>query len=568
MISEPTLAGYVLEEVLARLLRENGYTLLVRESQDRDALRDGKHGLLVRGRGTDHQADALGELLIPSPFSLPVRLFAEAKFRNDPVGISDIRNALGVLNDVNEHYSSENMHDFPMRRYQYRYALFSISGFTPDAQKYALAHQISLVDLQGPAFADLRGVTSQTAQRLLILAQSSGLSSFPLNQMRIALRRALRTWTNGERLEDPTYEAAKARASAVTNGDIGDSDRLPLGELARIAADLDEELTDGLILGFPQGPFILVLQPDDPEAFDDFLNESTAEIDVDIRYAGRAGVGGEWAIVPQPRREELAVRFGIPPLLEAWLLAEDDVDRERVRLAKRTLFSAIALFHHGNRLTQLRYRKLRGRRLTTDDVFGEPVPTLRRELAEPKLAFKGRRERVGDEWYEDDDIEQAVRARQDERLLTAPDPALDDRSGGAETSSVRDEWTLEGVTELLRRLDLERPLQAAVIRAAAAKRNGRITRKQVYQLGGFDPNRSLRGFTRPSNRITRQLQRGGVVSPRVDFPLRAVFGRGGQATHFVVPPELIRLLGTIDSPSAAFLRNRSDAAIYRPQGTL
>jgi hypothetical protein len=32
MISESALRGYVLEEVLARLLRENGYTLLVRES--------------------------------------------------------------------------------------------------------------------------------------------------------------------------------------------------------------------------------------------------------------------------------------------------------------------------------------------------------------------------------------------------------------------------------------------------------------------------------------------------------------------------------------------------------
>ena len=48
--------------------------------------------------------------------------------------------------------------------------------------------------------------------------------------------------------------------------------------------------------------------------------------------------------MPQPRREELAVRFGIPPLLEAWLLAEDDVDRERVRLARRTLFHPLRCF--------------------------------------------------------------------------------------------------------------------------------------------------------------------------------------------------------------------------------
>jgi hypothetical protein len=225
MISEAALRGYVLEEVLARLLRENGYTLLVRASQDEDALRDGSHGLLVRGRGTDHQVDALGELLVPAPFSLPVRLFAEAKFKSDPVGISDARNALGVLNDVNEHYATAAVKDFPMRRYQYRYVLFSTSGFTPDAQKYALAHQISLIDLQGPAFADLRAIASHTAQRLLSLARSDGLSSFPLHQMRTALRRALGTWSLDRDPEEGSYEAARQRAAGTVVGNDQDDPR-------------------------------------------------------------------------------------------------------------------------------------------------------------------------------------------------------------------------------------------------------------------------------------------------------------------------------------------------------
>jgi len=96
-----------LEEILARLLNRSGYQLLVEASQDADALRDGRHGLLVRGRGSDHQADALGELLVPTPFSLPLRLFVEAKFRGRPAGIADVRNALGVVNDVNEQWASD-----------------------------------------------------------------------------------------------------------------------------------------------------------------------------------------------------------------------------------------------------------------------------------------------------------------------------------------------------------------------------------------------------------------------------------------------------------------------------
>jgi hypothetical protein len=65
LASVQTVRGYVLEEVLANLLQANGYHLLVSERQDRDALRRGPHGLLVRGRGTDHQADVLGELTLP-----------------------------------------------------------------------------------------------------------------------------------------------------------------------------------------------------------------------------------------------------------------------------------------------------------------------------------------------------------------------------------------------------------------------------------------------------------------------------------------------------------------------
>ncbi|GAA1719140.1 hypothetical protein GCM10009745_80100 [Kribbella yunnanensis] len=79
MISGAALGGYLLEEALANLLRRNGYRLLQQVSDDPQALRKAGHGLLVRGRGADHQADALGDLIVPAPFSLPVRLFVEGK---------------------------------------------------------------------------------------------------------------------------------------------------------------------------------------------------------------------------------------------------------------------------------------------------------------------------------------------------------------------------------------------------------------------------------------------------------------------------------------------------------
>jgi hypothetical protein len=95
LMSIETLSGYVLEEALCQLLRQNGYRLLRHAADDPDALRDSGRGLLVRGRGAEHQADALGDLLLPSPFSLPIRLFVEAKNRGTKAQLRDVRNAQG-----------------------------------------------------------------------------------------------------------------------------------------------------------------------------------------------------------------------------------------------------------------------------------------------------------------------------------------------------------------------------------------------------------------------------------------------------------------------------------------
>lgn len=66
--------GYVLEEVLAWLIRNAGYRLLVDPIQDERELARRGAGLVVRGRGGVHQADVLGELAwIPAfTFSYPI----------------------------------------------------------------------------------------------------------------------------------------------------------------------------------------------------------------------------------------------------------------------------------------------------------------------------------------------------------------------------------------------------------------------------------------------------------------------------------------------------------------
>ena len=74
--------------------------------------------------------------------------------------------------------------------------------------------------------------------------------------------------------------------------------------------------------------------------------------------------------------------------------------------------------------------------------------------------------------------------------------------------------------------------------------NGRATlsRALVYELGEYEDGRTLRGFIRPVNRITRQLQREGLVGADVAPALEPVYEQGVQAAYFSVPPDVRKLL--------------------------
>lgn len=73
-------------------------------------------------------------------------------------------------------------------------------------------------------------------------------------------------------------------------------------------------------------------------------------------------------------------------------------------------------------------------------------------------------------------------------------------------------WSIEAVGQFLARLSREGwSAQEQAIRMAAL-RGGFVEREIVYSLGGYDEGRSLRGFTRPINRIAREFREHGIVS--------------------------------------------------------
>lgn len=145
--------GALLEIVLAKLIEVNGYEII--RNEDGREIERRSNNLNLKGRGGFHQFDTLGRFKITPPFVYPLRLFVEAKFYSKhPVGIEKVRMGVGILADVNTNYSTVDLDDneLSIERYHYHYAIFSTTGFSEPAQRFAIAHRIHLVDLSGEEY--------------------------------------------------------------------------------------------------------------------------------------------------------------------------------------------------------------------------------------------------------------------------------------------------------------------------------------------------------------------------------------------------------------------------------
>ena len=104
----------------------------------------------LRGRGASHQIDAFGTLAIPTAFTYPIRLIAEAKCYTSTIQLYQIRSFVGVIKDISENYIIGENDD---RNTPYRYldtgCFFSATPFSKSSQNYAWAHNIFLVSFSG-----------------------------------------------------------------------------------------------------------------------------------------------------------------------------------------------------------------------------------------------------------------------------------------------------------------------------------------------------------------------------------------------------------------------------------
>lgn len=522
MIDKSVLSGYVLEELLASLLSTSGYRLLIDAAQDPDVLTVKANGLCIHGRGADHQVDVLGELAVPVQLTYPLRLFVEAKCRTSKASLRDARNAVGTINDVNQYYTPGVAQTWrrPYRRFDYRYALASTSGFSDDAIRYAVTHQLSLIDLSSESARWLREAVSRIADELLALATQAGLDGFPVAQMREALRKALGTWPSMPAMSGDGIDEAAQRAATTPAPATGGLDATGLAAICGGAFDLFDER---MYVAWTTTPFLLFILPDDkPEAEGFFDERAGSSVRSTLRFAGETLTSGDWILEPEEpdpkgsRRRRL--RFTVPPQLEPHLFGESRQSSMPIGAQDRE-----PAWRQPSRTVTVQVRA----NAVVDLVF-DPIPL------EP-VALDGDR-------HDFDDVErdhwQSLR-RQAWTGKWEPTSTIASDEPTFVGNDVAAAWPLAAYQELLSRLRYENRPHAEVIEAAA-RNGGEITRSEVYALAGYGQQRTLRGFTRPPTRIAQDLMDEGLLDRSVRWPLWTIYRHGVRASHFAVPREFLR----------------------------
>jgi hypothetical protein len=106
------------------------------------------------------------------------------------IDLEIVRGVVGVLKDVGEYWNPAGGM-IQKQRYHYQYALFSATGYTEEAQKYAFAHDIYLIPLAeslffAPVIEAIRSVKPSEAQ----LRANSNLN-VDMKSLRRVVRRSL-----------------------------------------------------------------------------------------------------------------------------------------------------------------------------------------------------------------------------------------------------------------------------------------------------------------------------------------------------------------------------------------
>ena len=353
LVNKNQIKGYVLEELVSYLVKNSGYHILTPSSSnsDQDLLIIGDD-IRVKGRGSTHQVDVLGELDIPLAFTFPLRIFVEAKcYENKKVGLNVIRNAVGTIMDVNQNYFPR-IEKEPRIKYHYSYVIFSTSGFSRYALNMAAAHQISIVDFSSKPFDDLVSAIDNFSE---LVAGKENIEK--VSKLRWLIRTLLNDIDKTYLPLLPSPELEDKPASGNEGIHILNEYKQEFGKILG-SFDMDKN-GDNLFLGFSYGPFLLVLKAEDRQNFLTYIR-SRPKHNVDIHFS--SDQRKIWYIEPQGDKEAYRVYFSLPEILGDWIFYNEEERLKRAKEAKALIFSKLTIF--------LRDREREERLIVAELVYG------------------------------------------------------------------------------------------------------------------------------------------------------------------------------------------------------
>lgn len=340
-VSAGVLRGYILEEVLAYLIKNTGYRLITSAREDPEQLLHKHHGLVVRGRGSLHQADVLGELSWVPAFTYPLRLIVEAKFHRNRTGIQVVRSMIGTLLDVNQNNmpttaASSKRAQAMRKKYHYAGSVFSTSGFSRDAVNMALAHGVSLLDLSGPEYQRLLDGVRESADSLVgiqsteeapILDYAEDEPADQISRANVSeIRRALR-----------------GRLGTVTSNRLDEAEQtFPRLERPLSPAIEAAEETGELFVGMGRGPHMLTLKANSTSRFLNYARNNP-DHEVYISWSEDQDNGRTWRITPRDSEDAYQLSFRIPEAIGDMIFGSSNIGQAAIR-AKQEFFSEIMIY--------------------------------------------------------------------------------------------------------------------------------------------------------------------------------------------------------------------------------
>tara|TARA_R110002111_G_scaffold259563_1_gene329721 strand:+ start:166 stop:1293 length:1128 start_codon:yes stop_codon:yes gene_type:complete len=197
----------LLEEAVLYILSFSGYTPIIPEDHNEGHFKGDK----LKGRGTVHQVDAIGECWHTPAFGHQQRLLVEAKMKSkNGVGLDVVCKSKAVLDDVNQFWNSKHR-KIGLKRYHYQYAIFTTDRFSGPAQDFAYAHDLFLVPMSEHAglsglITAIRKAAQTIDERWVQSPEGKDPDkSFPLKAYREFVRKELGTRTKDNMVLISTY---------------------------------------------------------------------------------------------------------------------------------------------------------------------------------------------------------------------------------------------------------------------------------------------------------------------------------------------------------------------------